>query len=180
MTPPAQFTWTEHKHPWGGGAGSRAGAVQTKGAGSGEVWCRTDRGEGGACSHHWPASHSPPSAARSPGWPPAPCRSCSPPSPPGGRAQGGGNVRCNQPLSTDYHAGCVLQGALCSQNPQIITKDFPPSDYRTRNQPDPVRSSHFGSNKRKKRELFTGRFRVKTWQILLLVINNIFHRNNKN
>ena len=46
----------------------------------------------GVCSHQWPASHSPPSAARSLGWRPAPCRSCWPLSPPGGR--GRGEKRC--------------------------------------------------------------------------------------
>lgn len=42
----------------------------------------------GVCSHHWPASHSPPSAAHSLGWQPALCRSCWPPSPPGWRGRG--------------------------------------------------------------------------------------------
>lgn len=42
----------------------------------------------GVCSHHWPASHSPPSAAHSLGWQPAPCRSCWPLSPPGWRGRG--------------------------------------------------------------------------------------------
>lgn len=81
-------TWTEHKHP-PGGAGRRGSSFKR----------RTGRQEGsingkiiGVCSHQWPASHSPPSAARSLGWRPAPCRSCWPLSPPGGR--GRGEKRC--------------------------------------------------------------------------------------
>ena len=45
--------------------------------------CRAIIGKSGVCSRHWPASHSPPSAAHSLGWQPTPCRSCWPPSLPG-------------------------------------------------------------------------------------------------
>lgn len=61
----------------------------------------------GVCSHHWPASHSPPSAAHSLGWQPAPCRSCWPLSPPGW--QGRGEKQCETEQNDRTFLGIVIK-----------------------------------------------------------------------
>lgn len=79
----------------------------------------------GVCSHHWPASHSPPSAAHSLGWQPAPCRSCWPLSLPGWRGRGGEKQRemkkCNSAL-------LVLSYLYCTVHVYLVYGPWNPSD----------------------------------------------------
>lgn len=102
--PTPEHRGEEVTHKWGErGGGSRREETQLV-----QDNCRKI----GVCSHRWPASHSPPSAAHSLGWQPAPCRSCWPLSLPGWR--GRGEKQCEMekwisvmlPLSRLY---CTLQ-----------------------------------------------------------------------